>query len=313
MVTVQRNASGTGTPGTFLPGISVYSGLAQRANNEGVDQGGTFRTEALAHDGAALSVASRPVEAEGSFRSLVDFSIGTGDTFNTVGVPSSGILIPARLANFTYIGHAADGTSENFGSVSGIHGDGNADGFVTATFNNLAGGGTSSLERMLSLLDVFSIAAPAWSTEDLIRFSGASRSTCYRYVQALQRAGLLTPVAGGAFRYFSNLALKTRLLLIFQSFPSYETTSLPGSNAGISRPINPSFICGGLAPPVAACESPMPFIPFCAPAEKIPAAPARKTHAARLMIFPTSACAESPSHPPRPGKPTSAPSGCSSR
>lgn len=61
------------------------------------------------------------------------------------------------------------------------------------------GSGTSSLGRMLSLLDVFSIAAPAWSTEDLIRFSGASRSTCYRYVQALQRAGLLTPVAGGAW------------------------------------------------------------------------------------------------------------------
>ncbi len=52
---------------------------------------------------------------------------------------------------------------------------------------------------MLGLLEVFTTAAPAWSTEDLIRFSGASRSTCYRYIKALQAAGLLTPVAGGAW------------------------------------------------------------------------------------------------------------------
>lgn len=59
--------------------------------------------------------------------------------------------------------------------------------------------GASSLEKMLALLDVFTSAAPAWSTEDLIRFSGASRSTCYRYIKVLQDAGLLTPVAGGAW------------------------------------------------------------------------------------------------------------------
>lgn len=140
MVTVQRNSSGTGTAGSFLPAISVYSGLAQRANNEGVDQGGTFRTEALAHDNAVLSVNSRPQGTEGSFRSLVDFSIGNDNTFNTAGDPTSGILIPARLAHFTYIGHAADGTSDNFGTVPGINGDGIADGFVTATFDGLAAG-----------------------------------------------------------------------------------------------------------------------------------------------------------------------------
>lgn len=59
--------------------------------------------------------------------------------------------------------------------------------------------GASSLEKMLELLNVFTTAAPAWSTEDLIRFSGTSRSTCYRYIKTLQDAGLLTPVAGGAW------------------------------------------------------------------------------------------------------------------
>jgi DNA-binding IclR family transcriptional regulator len=59
--------------------------------------------------------------------------------------------------------------------------------------------GASSLEKMLGLLDVFTSAAPAWSTEALIRHSGTSRSTCYRYIKALQASGLLTPVAGGAW------------------------------------------------------------------------------------------------------------------
>ena len=52
---------------------------------------------------------------------------------------------------------------------------------------------------MLELLNVFTTATPAWSTEDLIRFSGTSRSTCYRYIKTLQDAGFLTPVAGGAW------------------------------------------------------------------------------------------------------------------
>jgi len=139
MITVQRNTGGNGTIGTFLPAISVYSGLAQRANNEGVQQGATFRTEALAHDGSALSVSARG-SAEGSLQTLANFSIGNDPTYVVAGDSTSGVLIPARLASFTYIGHAADGTSDNFGSVPGINGDGNADGFVTATLNDLAAG-----------------------------------------------------------------------------------------------------------------------------------------------------------------------------
>ncbi|MDO9499946.1 IclR family transcriptional regulator [Falsiroseomonas sp.] len=59
--------------------------------------------------------------------------------------------------------------------------------------------GASSLEKMLGLLDLFTPGEPAWPTEELIRVSGTSRSTCYRYIKALQAAGLLTPVAGGAW------------------------------------------------------------------------------------------------------------------
>ena len=152
-ITAERSLLGTGPTGTFLPAFSLFSGLAQRANNEGVQQGSVYRTEALAHDGAALSSQSLVDQfgsgngsglggsgKEGSFRSLGNWSIGNDDTYNTAGDATSGVLIPARLASFTYIGHAADGTSANFGNAAGIVGDGTADGFVTATFSGLAAG-----------------------------------------------------------------------------------------------------------------------------------------------------------------------------
>jgi hypothetical protein len=144
IITVSRNhagnqTAGNGTANSFLPAVSLYSGLAQRANNEGVQQGATFRTEALAHDGSALSISARG-SAEGSLRTLTNFSIGNDDTYVTSGDPTNGILIPARLASFTYIGHAADGTALNYGNATNIEGDGTADGFLTATFLDLAPG-----------------------------------------------------------------------------------------------------------------------------------------------------------------------------
>lgn len=57
----------------------------------------------------------------------------------------------------------------------------------------------SSLDKMLSLLDVFTPAAPVWATDDLIRYSGVPASTCYRYIKALHSAGLLARVANGSY------------------------------------------------------------------------------------------------------------------
>jgi DNA-binding IclR family transcriptional regulator len=60
-------------------------------------------------------------------------------------------------------------------------------------------GGSNSLVRMLSLLDLFTAAAPAWSSEALIRALGTSRSTGYRYIKALADIGMLAPVANGHY------------------------------------------------------------------------------------------------------------------
>jgi hypothetical protein len=127
-ITAQRNLLGTGTTGTLLPAFSLYSGLGQLSP----EQGG--------HDSAQFSIDNRPIGTEGSLCALGNWSIGNDPTYNTAGDPTSGILYAPRLAYFTYIGNAADGTSANYGSAVGISGDGTADGYLTATFTGLVAG-----------------------------------------------------------------------------------------------------------------------------------------------------------------------------
>lgn len=60
-------------------------------------------------------------------------------------------------------------------------------------------GPSNSLERLLDILNLFTSAAPAWSSEDLIRSLGVSRSTGYRYIKLLSDAGLLGAVSDGHY------------------------------------------------------------------------------------------------------------------
>jgi len=134
-ITVQRNANGaaTGAQGTFLSAFSLYSGLAQLAPNN------------LGHDASALSVQW----LTSSFGNTAGFGLGGSGkegVLNALGNWSVGnsvsdtVIDPIdSLRNFAYIGHAADGGSDNYGLAAGINGDGNADGFVMATFILAAG------------------------------------------------------------------------------------------------------------------------------------------------------------------------------
>lgn len=61
------------------------------------------------------------------------------------------------------------------------------------------GGPSNSLERLLDILNLFTSAAPAWSSEDLIRSLGVSRSTGYRYIKLLSDAGLIAAVSDGHY------------------------------------------------------------------------------------------------------------------
>jgi hypothetical protein len=134
MISVSRGGSATqtGAADTFLPALSLFAGLAHTSSPR-------------AHDPSALSVQWLQQQfgtsstglggsgKEGSLSALGDWAIGNSVS-QTVVDPSD------SLRFFTYIGHAADGTSANYGNAAGINGDGVADGSVTATFNDLAAG-----------------------------------------------------------------------------------------------------------------------------------------------------------------------------
>lgn len=56
----------------------------------------------------------------------------------------------------------------------------------------------SSLERLLSILDLYSEGEPIWTLEEIIRETGYARSTAYRYVKELCDSGLLISIGKGA-------------------------------------------------------------------------------------------------------------------
>jgi DNA-binding IclR family transcriptional regulator len=57
----------------------------------------------------------------------------------------------------------------------------------------------SSQDKMLSLLDAFSVDAPVWSAEELAARFELPPSTCYRYLKSLHQAGLLARVGSGSY------------------------------------------------------------------------------------------------------------------
>jgi DNA-binding IclR family transcriptional regulator len=56
----------------------------------------------------------------------------------------------------------------------------------------------SSLERLLSILDLYSEEDPIWTLEGITLETGYTRSTAYRYVKELNDAGLLISIGKGA-------------------------------------------------------------------------------------------------------------------
>lgn len=147
---------------TFLPAYSIYSGVGKTSQPDYDESGITIEY--------LISLGS-PAR-EGGFDALHTWKMGNDDTQTF-----------ADMSTFTYVGHAADGTSANFGPMEGIWGDGNADGVVSRSFTLPAGtytvaiGGASYFNQVdanfhgfTAMLSV-NVAVPEPSTVGLI-FAG---------------------------------------------------------------------------------------------------------------------------------------------
>jgi DNA-binding IclR family transcriptional regulator len=57
----------------------------------------------------------------------------------------------------------------------------------------------SSLSKMLSILDLFTVEKPTWSSEAICEWLGCSAPTGYRYLRELVTAGLLLRLGNGSY------------------------------------------------------------------------------------------------------------------
>lgn len=57
----------------------------------------------------------------------------------------------------------------------------------------------SSLDRLLAVIDLFTLDKPVWTGEEIGSALGLSRATLYRYLRILGTSGLVAPTGGGKY------------------------------------------------------------------------------------------------------------------
>lgn len=201
------------TPALPFPGFSIYKGLCHVAPQQSDHDASAISANYLATLGGVQPKA-------GALIALGDFRIGNDPTYNVSGDPNSGILYPAELSQLFYVGHAADGTSANYGSAAGIEGDGTADNDVVKSFvlpagdysifigggdySTISNGPTWPNYGITATLSVAAIAAPTVAVPSNITTAatGASGAVVNFTVSATDAAGkalVATPsVASGS-------------------------------------------------------------------------------------------------------------------
>jgi hypothetical protein len=128
----------TGAHDLLLPAFSLYAGLSHLSSplaHDSSTRSVEWLRDQFGTDGTGLGGSGK----KGSFNALGGWSIGNSLT-NWPDMPAEPRT--DSLRSFTYVGHAADGTSANYGTfaTATILGDGLADGIVTGIFPDLPAG-----------------------------------------------------------------------------------------------------------------------------------------------------------------------------
>lgn len=135
LVTGTAAGQQTGNHDVLLPALSLYSGLSHTSSPLAHDHSSLSVEWLITTFGTSAGTGLGGSGKEGSLNALGAWSIG--NSLTDYPLLSSG---SDSLRSFTFVGYAADGSAANFGSTPGLVGDGNADGFLTTTFWNLAPG-----------------------------------------------------------------------------------------------------------------------------------------------------------------------------
>ena len=81
-----------------------------------------------------------------------------------------------------------------------------------STSTEPTGAPDGSLDKMLSILNLFTETVTFVTQDDVTRQLGCSRATAYRYLKSLSTVGLITPMHGGAYVIGSRVIELDRLL-----------------------------------------------------------------------------------------------------
>lgn len=82
-------------------------------------------------------------------------------------------------------------------------------------------GAQSSLDRLLRVLDLFSVERPTWTADEIGSVMGVSRATQYRYIKSLTSAGLLAPTGAGSFRLGPRFVVMDRQIRLSDPLSTY--------------------------------------------------------------------------------------------